>query len=112
MKTQEIKNDLIHIRIEPTVKEKSDKIFKQLGINTSYAVSLFLNQVILKNGMPFKVELPSVNENKYERLASIIEKTGGKGKISKKNKKILHLYSIGDIDYETAIFALKRSFLS
>ena len=54
---KEIKRDLIHIRIEPTVKEKSERIFDKLGINMSYAVSLFLNQVILKNGFPFNVEL-------------------------------------------------------
>ena len=109
---KENKNELIHIRIEPTVKEKSEDIFKKLGINMSYAVSLFLNQVIMKNGFPFNVELPSVKETEVEKLARIIESTGGKGKVSEKNKKIIHLFSIGDIDYETAVFAIKRSFLN
>lgn len=108
---KEIKRDLIHIRIEPTVKEKSERIFDKLGINMSYAVSLFLNQVILKNGFPFNVELPHVNETEVERLASIIGSTGGNGEISEQNQKIIHLYCIGDIDYETAVFAIKRSFL-
>ena len=83
---KEIKRDLIHIRIEPTVKEKSERIFDKLGINMSYAVSLFLNQV-----------------------ASIIGSTGGNGEISEQNQKIIHLYCIGDIDYETAVFAIKRN---
>ena len=108
---KEIKRDLIHIRIEPTVKEKSERIFDKLGINMSYAVSLFLNQVILKNGFPFNVELPHINETEVERLASIIGSTGGNGEISEQNQKIIHLYCIGDIDYETAVFAIKRSFL-
>lgn len=111
MDNKENKNELIHIRIEPTVKEKSEDIFKKLGINMSYAVSLFLNQVILKNGFPFSVELPQVNETEVEALARIIESTGGSGKINDRNQKIIHLYSIGDIDYETAVFAIKRSFL-
>ncbi len=111
MDNKENKNELIHIRIEPTVKEKSEDIFKKLGINMSYAVSLFLNQVILKNGFPFSVELPQVNETEVEALARIIESTGGSGEISDRNQKIIHLYSIGDIDYETAVFAIKRSFL-
>ena len=59
--SKENKKELIHIKIEPTVKEKSEDIFHKLGINMSYAVSLFLNQVILKNGFPFNVELPQVN---------------------------------------------------
>ncbi len=108
---KENKNELIHIRIEPTVKEKSEDIFKKLGINMSYAVSLFLNQVIMKNGFPFSVELPRNNETEIEKLASIIESTGGNGTINEKNKKIIHLYSIGDIDYETAVYAIKRSFV-
>ena len=109
--SKENKNELIHIRIEPTVKENSEKIFNKLGINMSYAVSLFLNQVILKNGFPFNVELQKVNETELESLAKIIESTGGNGKVSEKNQKIIHLYSLGEIDYETAVFAIKRSFM-
>lgn len=109
--SKEIKNELIHIRIEPTVKEKSEDIFQKLGINMSYAVSLFLNQVILKNGFPFNVELPKVNETEVEALAKIIESTGGNGEVSEKNQKIIHLFATGDIDYETAVFAIKRSFI-
>ena len=108
---KENKNELIHIRIEPTVKEKSEDIFSKLGINMSYAVSLFLNQVILKNGFPFNVELPNVNETEMESLAKIIESTGGTGEVSLKNQKIIHLYALGEIDYETAVFAIKRSFM-
>ena len=110
MNNKENKNELIHIRIEPTVKEKSEDIFNKLGINMSYAVSLFLNQVILKNGFPFNIELPNENETEIEKLAKIIESTGGNGEVSKKNQKIIHLYSVGDIDYETAVYAIKRSF--
>lgn len=107
---KEVKNDLIHIRIEHSVKEKSEDIFNKLGINMSYAVSLFLNQVVLRNGLPFSVELPENNSSKAFELARIIESTGGKGNISDKNKNILNLFSNGDIDYETALFAIKRSF--
>ena len=108
---KETKNELIHIRIEPSVKEKSEDVLSKLGINMSYAISLFLNQVILKNGFPFSVELPQENETEVESLAKIIESTGGKGEVSEKNKKIIHLFATGEIDYETAVFALKRSFV-
>lgn len=106
---RENKSELIHIRIEPEIKQKSEEIFKQLGVSTSYAVSMFLSQVIMRNGFPFDVEIPS-NQSDVEKLASIIEATGGNGEISDKNKKIIHLLAIGDIDYETAVFAIKRSF--
>lgn len=111
MKNKENKNDLIHIRIESSIKEVSEGIFKKLGINMSYAVSLFLNQVILKNGFPFNVELPKVSETEAEILSKVIESTGGNGKVNERNRKIMHLYSTGEIDYETAVFAIKRSFV-
>ena len=49
------------------------------------------------------------NETEVEKLASIIGSTGGNGEISEQNQKIIHLYCIGDIDYETAVFAIKRN---
>ena len=106
------KTDLIHIRIEPSVKEQSENIFRKLGVNTSYAISMFLNQVILRGGFPFEVEIPKTNNEEYTDLAMIIESTAGNGKVSDKNINILNLYSSGQIDYETAVFAIKRSFLN
>ena len=87
-------------------------MFKRLGVNTSYAVSMFLNQVILRGGFPFEIELPKNNNEEYTNLAMIIESTAGNGKVSEKNKNILNLYSSGQIDYETAVFAIKRSFIN
>ena len=106
----ESKSELIHIRIEPEIKHKSEQIFKRLGVNTSYAVSMFLSQVILKEGFPFEIQLPKQNNNEYVALAKIIESTAGSGKINSKNNNILNLFATGQIDYETAVFAIKRSF--
>ena len=75
------KTELIHIRIEPDVKVQSENIFKRLGVNTSYAVSMFLNQVILRGGFPFEIELPKNNNEEYTNLAMIIESTAGNGKV-------------------------------
>lgn len=103
------KTELINIRIDPETKEQSEKIFKELGVNMSYAVSMFLRQVIMRNGFPFQIEtIPDKTEN--ELLAETLESTGGNGKVSPKNQKILHLLSTNQIDYETAIFAIKRNF--
>ncbi len=107
----ENKSELIHIRIEPEIKNKSEKIFKKLGITTSNAVSMFLSQVILKDGFPFEIQLPTNNDSDYVKLAKILESTGGRGQISQRNNNILNLYATGQIDYETALFAIKRSFI-
>ena len=103
------KTDLIHIRIDPEIKEQSEIVLKRLGLNMSYAVSIFLNQIIMRNGLPFNVEVTEA-QTEAERLAEAIESTGGSGDVSPENQKIIHLLATGQIDYETAVFAIERNF--
>ena len=98
----------MHIRIEPEVKQQSEKIFKRLGINSAQAFSMFLNKVIIENGIPFDVK---INENKVSELASMFSSLGGKKEVSKEREDIINLFAQGKIDYETACFAIKRSFV-
>ena len=106
-----VKSELIHVRISPDTKKKSEAVFEKLGVNMSYAVSMFLSQVIMRNGFPFEIEVTE-GATEEELLARAIESTGGNGEVSAKNQKILHLFSTNQIDYETAIFAIKRNILS
>jgi len=104
------KTETIHVRVKPEIKKESEEILEELGLNMSYAVSMFLKQVIDKKRIPFEIALKDVEEAKREEeLAYAINSTGGK-EVSPKLKKIIHLYAIGDIDYETAVFAINRSF--
>lgn len=48
----------IYIRIEPEVKEKAEAVLDKLGIPMSNAVSIFLRQVVMQNGLPFEVKIP------------------------------------------------------
>ena len=52
------KTEIIHTRVTPEVKKECDFIFNKLGITTSYAITMFLNQVSLKRGIPFEITLP------------------------------------------------------
>lgn len=112
MKSKNNNDELIQLSIDPIIKEKAQKIFNEAGINISTAVTMFLTQIVNKKELPSSDEFNQINETEYEKLAEIIESTGGNGKVNKRNKKILHLYSTNDIDYETAVFALKRSFIN
>lgn len=106
----DIKTETLHVRLLPSIKKESEEILGELGLNMSYAVSMFLKQVIIKRKIPFDIELKS-NEaiKREEELALAINATGGK-EISPKLKHIIHLYANGDIDYETACFAINRCF--
>lgn len=102
------KTELIHVRIDPVTKKESEEILDKLGVNMSYAVSMFLNQVIMRRGFPFDIEV--TEETDAELFARVGASTGGNGKISDANRKILHLYATGQIDRETAVFAINKSF--
>jgi DNA-damage-inducible protein J len=50
----------LYVRVEPELKEQAETILEQLGIQLSNAVNIFLKQVVMQNGIPFPVKLPSV----------------------------------------------------
>ena len=99
------KSSVVHTRISPETKEECDYIFSKLGITTSYAITLFLNQVTLRKGIPFDVVLPDT-----EDLTSFAENVSSvdSNKPSEKARTIMKLYEDGIIDFETAEFAIMR----
>ncbi len=53
------KSATIRARIEPDLKNKAEKVFRELGLSTTQAISLFYKQVELRNGLPFEVVIPN-----------------------------------------------------
>ncbi len=49
----------LYARIEPDVKEQAESILMALGVPASNAINMFYKQIILHNGLPFEVKLPS-----------------------------------------------------
>ena len=62
------KTDTIHMRIEPEIKASADSILSRLGLSTSEAINIFLNQVILNDGLPFEVKIPALNETTLQAM--------------------------------------------
>jgi DNA-damage-inducible protein J len=53
------KTAMIRARITPDLKTESEKILKRIGLSTTEAITLFLTQIKLHKGLPFKVEIPN-----------------------------------------------------
>ena len=49
----------LYARIEPELKEQAEMILAALGIPSSSAITMFYKQIVLNNGLPFEVKLPS-----------------------------------------------------
>ncbi len=74
----------ITVRVDNDTKEKANKIFREVGIDMSTAVNIFLRQVIRNNGLPFMVTadvpnketvkaIQAANDNEMASFSSIEE---------------------------------------
>jgi len=83
------KSAMIRARVEPELKTDVEKIFEDLGLTTTEAITLFYHQVKSKRGLPFKVNIPNettletakkTNEgkelNEYNNLDEFTKKMG------------------------------------
>jgi DNA-damage-inducible protein J len=68
------KTETIQFQIEPELKTAAENILQRLGLSTTEAVTVFLNQVILNEGLPFEVKLPSQKNISPEHRQYILEK--------------------------------------
>jgi DNA-damage-inducible protein J len=53
------KSTQITARIDPNLKQETEKIFGELGLSTTQAITLFFKQVTLQQGLPFAVAIPN-----------------------------------------------------
>ena len=107
---ENMKNEVVHARVQESVKKDSEKILSRVGISISQAIDLFLRQVILKRGIPFDLtEEENIECDQMEELSYIINFVDGKEPPTWA-KKIIHLYSRGEIDYDTAVYAITKHY--
>lgn len=74
-----------NVRTDIDTKKKVDSILKTLGLNTSQAVNMFFSQVILNNGIPFDVKIPSYYNEKTMKVIEDAE--NGEGLLSYNSTK-------------------------
>lgn len=58
----------LNIRIDKNIKEASEKVFDDLGLNMSTAINMFLRQVIRVKGIPFEIKLTNINNETLEAI--------------------------------------------
>ena len=53
------KTEVVRARMEPEVKHHAEAIFRELGLSTTEAITIFYRQVSLCNGFPFDIRIPN-----------------------------------------------------
>jgi DNA-damage-inducible protein J len=49
----------VRARIDTQLKEEVEEIFKQIGLTTSQAITIFMNRVKHERGIPFELKIPN-----------------------------------------------------
>ena len=51
----------IQVRVDDDIKTKADMLFKDLGMDTTTAIRIFLVQAIANDGVPFEIKKKTIN---------------------------------------------------
>jgi DNA-damage-inducible protein J len=55
---KENKSARISTRIDPSLKDETEKILDNLGITPTEAINMYYKQILLNGGIPFEIKLP------------------------------------------------------
>lgn len=61
------------IKIDPSLHQKAQKLFNELGIDISTAVNIFLRQAVREQAIPFRIGDPLPNAETMEALREVEE---------------------------------------
>ena len=53
------KTGLVKARIDEKIKSEAELILNQLGLTTSEAIRLLMNQIVLRKGLPLELRIPN-----------------------------------------------------
>ena len=63
----------INVRIDNEVKANAEAVFNKLGITPTAAISLFYNQVIRTNSIPFELKADVPNKTTLKAIKEVEE---------------------------------------
>jgi DNA-damage-inducible protein J len=72
------KTGYITARVEPKLKESAGRVLARIGVSTSDAITMFLRQVVMRQGMPFDVAVPNA---RTRRAIEELETPAKRGKL-------------------------------
>ena len=61
----------LNVRVDATLKQESDLLFKNLGLNMSTAINMFLTKCVKTSSIPFKIEEPKPSKELVKALKEV-----------------------------------------
>jgi DNA-damage-inducible protein J len=62
-------NAYVKAKVPPDLKAASEAIFRQMGLDMSGAIKMFLSQVVMQHGLPFEVKVVQPNAVTLKAIA-------------------------------------------
>jgi len=51
------KTQMVHVRLEPTLKKNAETVLKKLGVSSGEAIRMFFTQIVIRKEIPFSIGL-------------------------------------------------------
>lgn len=61
----------LNVRVDSTLKQECDMLFKNLGLNMSTAINMFLTKCVKTSSIPFKIEEPKPSKALKKALKEV-----------------------------------------
>lgn len=62
-------SSVLQVRIDDQIRNQASEILNNLGLDMSSAVRLFLNRIIIEQGLPFSMTLPRNEEKGFDAVS-------------------------------------------
>ncbi len=59
----------INVRVDSSLKDQAEKLFSELGMNMTTAITIFLRSAVSYEGIPFEIRKNTANEETKAALA-------------------------------------------
>lgn len=63
------KTATVRARVEPSLKEEAEDVLAKLGLNPTAAITLYYEQIVKRNAIPFELSLPNATTLRAMRAA-------------------------------------------
>lgn len=61
----------LNVRVDSMLKQESEELFKDLGLNMSTAINMFLTKCVKTSSIPFRIEEPKPSKELKKALKEV-----------------------------------------
>ena len=61
------KTGYITARVDDKLKARAEKVLRKIGVSTTELITMLLHQVVLREGVPFNIDIPNKETQKAMR---------------------------------------------